>query len=388
MAIDGYSDFTYIGYSLWYEKPTLYFAEGKYIQEHYEPDIVGWHPNPTNDCIRINITAEAAELYYHIRDESQKVTEFAREVVNGTYNAAVGGALCECHVKNGMVYAVHILQGRLIRFTEPSFNRAFDKSYAGKILAAGVFAPNKKSRTMSILTWNTQGINPLGFTLNQMQQNFPLATQSLIPNYICYQEAGNACYGTALGSAITCTWNPAPSLGVYYQITNANINGTLYNGYHVPWRASATGNQRCSMAILWRAILGGHVSFPIGALASGYSKRRPVIWVTPTSGTPRVGCIHAPAGGNMSYLTAALNAIAIGAPESGWYLVGDINIEPENLGALPLGVAVQHTGGWTHMGEDVDTNLDYLFRHTAPAFANVQRAGSIVHSNHLQCRFA
>lgn len=241
---------------------------------------------------------------------------------------------------------------------------------------------------MSILTWNTQGINPLGFTLNQVQQNFPAATQNLVPDYICYQEVGNANYGTALGAGIVCGWNPAPSLGVYHQITNANINGTLYNGYHVPWRATANGNQRCSIAILWRAALGGHANFPIGAMASGHARRRPVIWITPLAGGPRIGCIHAPAGGNMPYITAALNAINAGAPATGWYLAGDINMEPGVLAALPAGVLVQHTGGWTHMGENEDTNLDYLFRRIAPAFVNAQSAGNIVQSDHLQCRFA
>lgn len=242
---------------------------------------------------------------------------------------------------------------------------------------------------MSIATWNTQGFNPLTYTLNQNQQNFPPATRNLVPDYICFQEVGNANYAGALGPAIVCAWNPAPSLGVYHQITNANINGTLYNGYHIPWRANVPGNQRCSLAILWRAALGGHAVFPIGAWPSGNAARRPIVWVTPVAG-PRIGCIHAPAGGNMVYVTNALNAIAVGAPAAGWVLAGDINIEPGALGPLPVAVNQQNTGDWTHHGTDGDpnTNLDYIFHHTVGPFANAQSAGNLVESDHLQCRFS
>lgn len=238
---------------------------------------------------------------------------------------------------------------------------------------------------MSIATWNTQGHNPLTYTLNQGKQNFPAATYHLIPDYICFQEVGNANYGGTLGPAIVCAWNPAPSLGVYHQITNANINGTSYNGYHIPWRASNPGNQRCSLAILWRAALGPHANFPIGALASANPLQRPVVWVTPTAGTPRIGCVHAPGGGNMGYMTNALNGINAGAPVAGWRLAGDINIEPGNLGALPGGVAQQNTGNFTHQG---GANIDYLFYRTVAPFVNAQSAGDFVQSDHLQCRFS
>jgi len=234
---------------------------------------------------------------------------------------------------------------------------------------------------MSIATWNTQGQNPLTFTLNQGQQNFPAQTHYLIPDYICFQEVGNATYGGALGPG-----NPPPSLGVYHQITNANINGTLYNGYHIPWRATIPGNQRSSLAILWNAAFGAHANFPIGALASGNAAQRPVVWVTPVAaGAPRIGCIHAPGGGNMGYVTNALNGINAGAPAAGWRLAGDINIQPADLGALPAGVFQQNTGGFTHRG---GSNLDYLFYSGVPPFANAQSAGNFVDSDHLQCRFS
>ncbi len=238
---------------------------------------------------------------------------------------------------------------------------------------------------MSVATWNTQGHNPLTFTLNQAQQNFPPATHNLIPDVICFQEVGNTNYGGALGPAIPCAWNPAPSLGVYHQIIEANINGNLYNGYHIPWRADDPGNQRCSLAILWRADLGVHAAFPIGALASGNPAHRPVVWITPVAGGPRMGCIHAPGGGNMAYVTNALNGINAAAPAAGWVLAGDINIEPADLGPLPPGVAQQNTGGQTHSG---GANIDYLFYVGAGPFAAAESAGNFVQSDHLQCRFA
>lgn len=117
---------------------------------------------------------------------------------------------------------------------------------------------------MSLATWNTQGANPMPLILNQVQQAFAPPLTNLIPNFICLQEVGNAVYGGGvLGPLVAAAWNPAPSLGSYHTITNANINGTLYNGYHVPWRATVPGNQRCSMALLWRSALGVHAAFPI-----------------------------------------------------------------------------------------------------------------------------
>ncbi|MFY0602333.1 MAG: hypothetical protein JXQ93_00180 [Flavobacteriaceae bacterium] len=239
---------------------------------------------------------------------------------------------------------------------------------------------------MSIATWNTQGSNPIAFILNQRAQGFPPPLTNLVPQFICLQEAGNADYGGHIGPLIPCAWNPAPSLGGYYQITDLNIGGTRYNGYHVPWRAQDPGNLRCSLAILWIAALGNHAAFPIGGWHDGNNLHRPIVWITSIAGNNvRVGCIHAPSGGNMPYITNALNNINFAAPVGGVVLAGDINMEPGDLGPLPPGFQQQNTGGMTHR---CGRNLDYLFYHIAGPFANAESATNFVNSDHLQCRFA
>lgn len=142
MAINGYTEFTYVGYTLGGEKPTLYFAEGRYTQEHEILENIGWHPNPPGDCVRINITEEAADLYLQIEDN--EIEGFAKEVIKGTYNATAGGVLCECHIKNGIFHGIHVSRGRLIRLADSNFEKTYSKEYATKVLAIGELAPNEK----------------------------------------------------------------------------------------------------------------------------------------------------------------------------------------------------------------------------------------------------
>ena len=237
---------------------------------------------------------------------------------------------------------------------------------------------------MSLATWNTWGQNPTALFLNEWAHYFTGNFFNLRPDFICMQESGNAVYGNHLGPAIACLWNPHPSLATFHEITDIRLNGVDYNGYHVPWRAGIPGNLRCSMSILWRSALGVHAHMPINGWHDGNADHRPVFWVTPAAGRRR-GCIHAPAGGNVPYIMAAANAIAVAAPVGGWILAGDINVRPGDLGPLPVGMHTIHTGQATHQN---GSNLDYLLYDGAPApYTRRDSAGAFVASDHLQVRF-
>lgn len=243
---------------------------------------------------------------------------------------------------------------------------------------------------MTIATWNTRGNNPTAFILNVAQQDFPDGPlRNLIPDFICIQEAGNGGWGGHVSPAVACAWNPAPSLGFYEPIAGLTLNHTQYNGYKVPWQATNPGgNERCTLAILWRAALGAHAAMPISGWHDGIATHRPVFWVTPVAGTPRIGCIHAPSGGGAATQLNINGAIAVmqaGAPASGWRLAGDFNFSA-NLVAVPAGVNVQSSGGATQVHGG---NLDYLLHQTAPAYAHCASAGAYVgNSDHLEVRFA
>jgi hypothetical protein len=155
----------------------------------------------------------------------------------------------------------------------------------------------------------------------------------------------------------------------------------------VSWQANLAGNERCTLALLWRSALGAHAAMPINGWHDGLATHRPVFWVTPAAAA-RVGCIHAPSGGGAATqlnITGAIAAMQAAAPAAGWRLAGDFNFAP-NLLVLPAGVLRQNTGHQTHQGGG---ELDYLLRQVAPAFPNLASAGAYVgNSDHLQIRFA
>jgi hypothetical protein len=237
---------------------------------------------------------------------------------------------------------------------------------------------------MTLLTWNTRGNNPSALILNEAAQGFNPPLRNMVPNYICIQEAGDGGWGGNIGGLVGCAWNPAPSFGGYRVITNAIVKTTQYNGYMVPWQANLAGNQRCNLVILWHAGLGAHAAFPINGWSDGNNAHRPTFWVTPVAGR-RVGCVHAPSGGNMIYINNALAAIAAGAPGAGWTLAGDFNMNPGALVGLPVGAAVIHSNGQTQQSGG---NLDYLIHNGVAPYGTCGSAGAYVgNSDHLQVRF-
>ena len=238
---------------------------------------------------------------------------------------------------------------------------------------------------MTLMTWNTRGNNPSAYMLNENAQGFGAPLRRLIPDFICLQEAGNGGWGGNVGPAIACGWNPAPSFAHYRQITNAVVGITQYNGYMVPWQANIGGHQRCNVVLLWNAIHGAHAAMPVNGWHDGNAAHRPVLWVTPGAGR-RVACIHAPAGGNMVYINAAIGAVAAAAPGAGWIIAGDLNMIPGALAGMPGGTGTIHSNGMT---QQLGGNLDYLLHNGAAPFVNCASAGAFVgNSDHLQVRFS
>lgn len=238
---------------------------------------------------------------------------------------------------------------------------------------------------MGLITWNTEGSNPTCLIFNSKHGFTDNDLRNLTPNFICIQEGGSASYQNRLGQNLTCGWNPL--FKFYNQINTIQLKGKSYIGYHIPWQTNANGNPRCSMAILWRADLGGYTNMPIAGWHDGNNAHRPVFWVTPTNGNnKRIGCIHAPSGGgpaNDAYITQALQQIDNGAPNLGWILAGDFNREPGDL-TLPHGVHTFHTGEQTHKHGG---NYDYLIYTGALPYNNCAPAQYLVSSDHFQVRF-
>lgn len=144
MSIKGYENFTYEGYTLGGEKPTLYFKEGRYTQVHESTENVGWHPLNTVKCYRVNITDEAEKVIMEIPEGDPNESKFALEVVAGKYTAKAGkGILCECYTNDDKQFVVHVSRGRLIRPSDFDFDKTYDAKYAKDVLAKGVLAPNE-----------------------------------------------------------------------------------------------------------------------------------------------------------------------------------------------------------------------------------------------------
>lgn len=244
------------------------------------------------------------------------------------------------------------------------------------------------------MTWNTQGKNPTAFFFAKEQQ-FTKFASGFLPDYICIQEAGTGTWNNPQLSAPTA-WVPRSQSnpnGVYKIITDYAIGSASkhYNGYEIPWQVSdSVPNARCSMAILWRSDMGDHTQFPLNGWWDQNPAHRPVFWISHPN--VRIGCIHAPAGGNVNYIQQGVTAISAGG--GNWTLAGDFNVAPGVLGGhLPHGVTMlcpntqpntpvklvntQHSGN----------TLDYLLSGGNALYHTSEAAETYVNSDHLQVRF-
>lgn len=145
MPINNYQNFTYEGYTLGGDLPTLYFAEGRYTQVHGTVSNIGWHPSHTAHCIRINISPAAVKIWQQIPvSDAKGESEFAKKVVAGDYtDNSDQGTLCECYTDDNLNYTTHVSRSRFVKVGDKDFNGAYDKAYALGVLAKGVLAPNE-----------------------------------------------------------------------------------------------------------------------------------------------------------------------------------------------------------------------------------------------------
>ncbi len=255
---------------------------------------------------------------------------------------------------------------------------------------------------MNILTWNSQGANLTQSILSQAFQGFPQAFASMSPDVIFIQEAGNPNYAGALQPAqYLCGWNPAPSFAYYQKIQNLVLSRVAYDGVYVPWQASASGNQRCSMSLLWQR--GRYWAPLIDGYHDGAATHRPVFWVGLEESALNqpvgvFGCLHAPSGvskaSSANFVNEAMAggghpslALAASMGFAGRYvLCGDFNINPGALASL----LQPHTA---LLAPDEPTQqrggtLDYLVHSDAWHPANTcAAAGNYVNSDHLEVRF-
>src|SRR5690349_4748176 len=96
--IEGYEKFTYIGYTFGGDKPTFYFKEGRYTQQHKHKDNEGWHPR-RKFYRGVNIQATEASRFTDMRAKKDKagMVKFGEEFMKGTYDSAEPSArLFEC----------------------------------------------------------------------------------------------------------------------------------------------------------------------------------------------------------------------------------------------------------------------------------------------------
>ncbi len=251
---------------------------------------------------------------------------------------------------------------------------------------------------MQFLTWNTQGINITGSFLSNIANKFASDkfTKAFVPEVLFLQEAGNAEYAGCLDNTLyPCSWNPKPSFQGYQLIEGLKLSRVPYSGVHVAWQASLQGNERCSMAILWRN--DRYTRSGLGGWHDGKETHRPVFWVElKTALQAPVGvfaCIHAPSSASFtiskSYIDTAVEALqdaAKGGFGDQYILCGDFNVEASEL--------EQHLGnGLTLLAPATMTQksggiLDYLIRPTNWTPVNDAAASTnLVSSDHAQVRF-
>lgn len=147
MPIEGYEKFTYLGYTLGGEKPTLYFKEGRYTQVHEDSDNVGWHP--VNDKIhhQLNISPQEVHEIMKIPPRDPDEQKFCRKiliekVITGDRTQSTA-CLFECDMESTGFSNIHVSRGKLIDVGSTGFNMSFGEEYAKKVLSEGHIAKNE-----------------------------------------------------------------------------------------------------------------------------------------------------------------------------------------------------------------------------------------------------
>ncbi|MDH7447044.1 hypothetical protein [Aquimarina sp. 2201CG14-23] len=137
---------SYIGYTMsWdnFDKPTLYFTNGRYTQSHKHINNIGWH---LNDYYHYggNISKEKHEYYTSIRGERnpgdrEAKEKFKEEFRQGHYDSKADDALFfECSSSNHRSWLGHPSRSKLIKVGSAGFNSKYDEEYATGVLKNGI----------------------------------------------------------------------------------------------------------------------------------------------------------------------------------------------------------------------------------------------------------
>ncbi len=143
--ISGYESFTYIGYThggaASGARPTLYFKEGRYTQDHNEFTNIGWHPNrPGLNYAFGNVREDMVKSF-------QRHTNISAFMAGGCRSTDTTGVrLFECYTNaKGEVVSTHVSRGRLVLVGDRDFNQEFNEAYARRVLYLGSYALNNIS---------------------------------------------------------------------------------------------------------------------------------------------------------------------------------------------------------------------------------------------------
>ena len=140
--ISGGDSFTYIGYTHGGKnsgaRPTLYFKEGRYTQDHDEFTNRGWHA--TKPGMRYAFGNVSDGVLANIKTKTN-LNAFMSGGLRSTDTKGV--RLFECYQNaKGETISTHVSRGRLIKVGEPDFDKQFDAAYAKKVLREGCYALN------------------------------------------------------------------------------------------------------------------------------------------------------------------------------------------------------------------------------------------------------
>jgi hypothetical protein len=140
--ISGGDRFTYIGYTHGGKnsgaRPTLYFKEGRYTQDHEEFTNRGWHATKPGVKYACGNVSEA--VLSNIKTQTN-INAFMSGGLRS--NDVTGVHLFECYQNGkGEIISTHTSRGRLIKVGDPDFDMQFNDAYAKKVLRDGCYALN------------------------------------------------------------------------------------------------------------------------------------------------------------------------------------------------------------------------------------------------------
>jgi hypothetical protein len=144
--IDGYENFTYIGYTYSDEKPTFYFAEGRYTQVHKNKLNEGWHPVKKNHRAA-NIKGTEAARFSAMKEKGDMpgLEKFVAQFLKGDFDSDEKTAkYFEYSAEDEKNQIAHVSRGRLVKVGDADFHMGFDEKYAKDVLKTGKIAANEK----------------------------------------------------------------------------------------------------------------------------------------------------------------------------------------------------------------------------------------------------